>query len=92
MADNQHSELETDAQHYESILIVGMVWIKKPHRILVEEHCLRLFERDAVLTAVLAVLSLVPFETNVSHIYIVCIDPGQSSGKGGYYSRSNSQP
>lgn len=48
-----------------------MVRVIISNRILVEEDCLRLIKRYTMLPLVLATLILVPFESNVTHTYIV---------------------
>ncbi len=78
VAYDQHPELEADAEHKESVLVLGMVRVKESDGVLVQEHGLRLFKRDPMLAAVLPVLLLVPFETKLIHIYSVCIEASQS--------------
>jgi len=50
-----------------------MIRVIISNRILVEEDCFRLNKRYAMLPLVLAVLPLVPFEPDITHMYIVRI-------------------
>jgi len=79
MAHDQNPQFETDPQHQEAIFVGRMIRVKVSNGILIEENALSLLKRHSVLAFVIPALCLVPFETDVTHIYIVCIFEGKSS-------------
>lgn len=76
---NQETQLKTDPQHQESVFIDRMIGVKVPNGILVKKDGLGLFEGNSVLSPVLSILCLIPFEAYVTHLYNVRIFPRKSS-------------
>jgi hypothetical protein len=73
---HQHPEIETHTQHYETVFIVGVVRVIVSNGILVKEDCLRFLEGNTVFPFVLVILPLIPFETDLIHMYNVLIEYG----------------
>jgi hypothetical protein len=71
VTDDQQSEPKAYAQQNEPCFVRGMFWIRDESRVFVEEGAPGLFERNPVLRAVSTILELVPFESKLSHTYIV---------------------
>ena len=76
MANNENAKPETHAEHDESVFVLRMVGIEETNGVLVKKNGLCFFERDFVLFNILFVFALAPFESNLIHMYSVCIIPG----------------
>ena len=50
-----------------------MIRVIEAHRMIVEEHRLRLFKRDTMLSNILPILLFVPLKPNITHVYSVHI-------------------
>ncbi len=68
---DKDSERETHAKHDKAILVLGVIRVEKTDGILVKENRLGFLERDSVLPLILAALYLVPFKSNLTHLYTV---------------------
>jgi hypothetical protein len=76
VANNQHPQAVTDAQHQKSVLIRCVVGIEETDCILVKKNRLRFFKRDPVLSYILPILCLIPFESYFIHMYTVQMHTG----------------
>ena len=70
MADHQNTELETHAEHDETVFVLRMVRIEKTKGILVEKDCLCFLKRNAMLPHVCPVL-VFPIQSEC-HSYLQC--------------------
>ena len=77
MAHDERPQLETNSQHQETILIGRVVGIEEPEGILIQKDGLGLFEGDPMFATVFPAFCLIPFESNITHIYNVHIASGK---------------
>jgi hypothetical protein len=71
----ENTKSETHPQNQESVHILRMIRIEIADGVLIQEDRLSLLERHPMLPLVLPVLPLVPFKTNLTHMYRVRICP-----------------
>ena len=62
MAYDKNSELDADSEHDEPLFILRMIRVEVPNSVLIEEYGLGFFEGDSMLSNVLLVFYLIPFE------------------------------
>jgi hypothetical protein len=73
MADDERSKPIAETEHDEAILIRRMVRVDISNGSFIVKYGLGLLEGDSVFSAIRPVLSLIPGETDLFHIYIVNI-------------------
>jgi len=76
MANNKHTQLEADTQQNEPILVTRMIRIEKHDRLLIIERRLSFLKGNTMLLGICLVLSIVPSELHIEHMYTVRIDCG----------------
>ncbi len=71
MTNNEDAQRETHAKHKKAVLVIGVIWIEITNSVLVEKDRSGFLEGNLMLSLVLAILPLVPFKLNVTHMYTV---------------------
>jgi hypothetical protein len=73
VTDNKNAKRETHAEHNKTVLVLGMIRVDVAHCIFIEEDRLGFLEGNFVLSLILLALPVVPFESNITHMYTVFI-------------------
>ncbi len=76
MANNKHTQLEADTKQNEPILVIRMIRIEEHYRLLIIESSLSFLKGNTMLLGICLVLSIIPSELHIDHMYNVRIDSG----------------
>lgn len=74
MANNKHTQLETDAEQNEPVFVVRMIRIKEHDSVLIIERSLCFLEGNVMFPGICLVLSIIPYEPQLYHMYNVLMD------------------